>query len=387
MDAGEDIIDVLYRIRDPSNSPRIHQRLNRSQTSRPTEDTLQQHGGLETQRRNVEHQVSAPPPPRNYERDLYHLTRRSFAYRGNNSHRLPDTNSVFHNKHNFNPPPSQPSFYGRTRIRSYSGHHENTSAEHTRRRRQQDSITCRPHNSEDSLDVDFEKSRSIRVDVVPREDVVSKDSFEEDLVLMPNGTRQRRRRRSRGDASSNLNALTAKTTLHRTDNQTAVSSLTVETPSKQIKQDEKDEEIYSTAAAVLESPSDIYENVQLVKQQHQSEQSTHLQSADSKSASAVTSGYKDEFGSTLIIKTTNSDKKERDHTEGDTARGKSFNETNVNPLLSSDRNNPEKRIRSTSGSRELSDVGRALNGHTLSVTPSSIKPKYVRLIQNNNYWQ
>ena len=231
MDAGDDIIDVLYRGRDTSNSPRLHQRLSRSKTSQPQEENVR-HGDLETK-------TSAPQPPRNYERDLYHLTRRSLAYRGNS--RLSD-NSVFHNKQNFTPS-SQQSFYDHTRKRSYSGHHENPAVAHTRRRKHQDSSAYRPHKSEDTLDVDLEKSRSIKIDVVPKEDIISKDIVDTDLVLMPNGTRQRRSREEKG---SNLNVSKGKTTLHRTDNQAAETCFSVHAPSERIKAEEDDDEIYST---------------------------------------------------------------------------------------------------------------------------------------------
>ena len=114
MDAGEDIIDVLYRIRDRSNSP-MQRTLSRSRNVRPEDNIF---GHQEVQRRSIQQQVSAPQPPRNYERDLYNFNRQSLAYRGT-GHR---SDSVFH-RQNFNPS-SQQSFYQHTRSRRFSGNNE-----------------------------------------------------------------------------------------------------------------------------------------------------------------------------------------------------------------------------------------------------------------------
>ena len=172
MDAGEDIIDVLYRIRDRSNSP-MQRTLTRSRNVQQ-EDNV--HGQPEVQRRRIQQQVSAPPPPRNYERDLYNLNRQSLAYRGKGR----QSDSVFH-RQNFNPS-NQQSFYQHTRSRRYSGNNEDGTIANPRHQRSYRDNTNRPHKSEDNLDVDFEKRRSIRVDLVPRLDVEPKKHVSPKLI-------------------------------------------------------------------------------------------------------------------------------------------------------------------------------------------------------------
>ena len=247
---GEDIIDVLYRFRDRSSSP-MQRTLTRSRNVRPDDNPLEHQA---SQRRTIQQQVSAPPPPRNYERDLYciyHFNRQSLAYRG----RVRQSDSVF-NRQTFNPS-SQQSFYHHTRSRCNSDNNEDGHTANIRHGKSYKEKS-RQHKSDDNLDIDFEKSRSIQVDVVPRLDVESKyDS--DDLILMPNGTRQRRRK------LLDSNAMTStKTSLHRTDNQ-ATPCLSSGFSDVGISQEilSKDE-IYSTAAAVIES--EIYENVQSINQ-------------------------------------------------------------------------------------------------------------------------
>ena len=121
MDPSEDIIDVLYRTRDRSSSPSQH--------------TLSGHSSI------------APSPPRNYEKELHDLRRQSLAHRG--SHHLSD--SVFH-KQNFISP-SRSFLPDQNRIRSYSGQHPNQSFNEGVTGPRQ-SIRCRPHKSENAVDVD-----------------------------------------------------------------------------------------------------------------------------------------------------------------------------------------------------------------------------------------
>ena len=248
MDAGEDIIDVLYRFRDRSNSP-MQQTLTRSRTVRNNDVT---HEHQEFQRRNVQQQMSAPQPPRNYERDLYNFNRQSLAFRG----RVRQSDSVF-NRQNFNPS-NQQSFYKHTRSRCNSDNNEDGSKPDIRRGKSYRDKKYRPHKSEDNLDVDFEKPRSIQVDIVPRLDVEPKHDSE-DLILMPNGTRQRRRKLIESNATTST-----KTTLHRTDNQstTCLSSSFSEVGLNPEGIDK--DAVYPTAAAAVET--DIYENVQVLSQ-------------------------------------------------------------------------------------------------------------------------
>ena len=248
MDAGEDIIDVLYRFRDRSNSP-MQRTLTRSRTVRNDDDT---HEHQELQRRSIQQQMSAPPPPRNYERDLYNFNRQSLALRG----RLRQSDSVFH-RQNFNPS-NQQSFYKHTRSRCNSDNNEDGAKTDIRRGKSYRDKKYRPHKSEDSLDVDFEKSRSIKVDVIPRLDVEPKHDSD-DLILMPNGTRQRRRKLIESNATTST-----KTTLHRTDNQ-STPCLSSSLSQVGINPEGLDEDaIYLTTAAAIES--DIYENVQVLGQ-------------------------------------------------------------------------------------------------------------------------
>ena len=248
MDAGDDIIDVLYRCNDRSNSP-MQQTLTRSRTVRH-DDNIQEH--QEIQRRRIQQQVSAPQPPRNYERDLYNFNRQSFAYRGN----ARQSDSVFH-RQDFNPANRQ-SFYQHTRSRRYSGNNEDGTTTTKRQEKNYQGRKTKAHKSEDDLDIDFEKSRSIRVDVLPRLEIDSKDNSD-DLILMPNGTRQRRTKITDATAIQST-----KTSLHRTDNH-PVSCLSTEFSDVGLtRKGLVKDETYSTAAAVLES--DIYENVQNLSQ-------------------------------------------------------------------------------------------------------------------------
>ena len=218
MDPSEDIIDVLYRTRDRSSSPSQH--------------TLSGHSSI------------APPPPRNYEKELHDLRRQSLAHRG--SHHLSD--SVFH-KQNFISP-SRSFLPDQNRIRSYSGQHHNQSFnEEVTGARQ--SIRCRPHKSENAVDVDLNTSRSVKIGVVPKEDIPSQFG-EDDLITMPNGTRQIR---TQGKTSLRQN-IPSKQNLHRTDHQilsathSRIGTLEDANP---------EEEIYSNTTSSLNS--EIYENI------------------------------------------------------------------------------------------------------------------------------
>ena len=248
MDAGEDIIDVLYRTHDRSDSP-MQRTLTRSRTVRHDDNSHEQQ---EIQRRRIQQQISAPQQPRNYERDLYNFNRQSFAFRGN----ARQSDSVFH-RQDFNPSNRQ-SFYQHTRSRCYSGNFEDGAPSTKRHDKNNSSRKSRAHKSEDNLDLDFERPRSIRVDVLPRLDVEAKDNSD-DLILMPNGTRQRR---------TNITETTAiqstKTSLHRTDNP-SVSCLSTEFSDFALnRKGLVKDETYSTAAAAVET--DIYENVQNLSQ-------------------------------------------------------------------------------------------------------------------------
>ena len=218
MDPSEDIIDVLYRTRDRSSSPSQH--------------TLSGHSSM------------APPPPRNYEKELHDLRRQSLAHRG--SHHLSD--SVFH-KQNFISP-SRSFLPDQNRIRSYSGQHHNQSFnEEVTGARQ--SFRCRPHKSENAVDVDLNTPRSVKIGVVPKEDIPSQ-FCEDDLITMPNGTRQLRAREKTGLRQT----MASRQTLHRTDHQ-----LSPATHSRigTLEDANPEEEIYSNTTSSLNS--DIYENI------------------------------------------------------------------------------------------------------------------------------
>lgn len=266
MDAGEDIIDVLYRCRDNSSSPR-HRSLGRSRNVSATEEHLgrseehlgrskpqrkslnrkQQVGGRnpeQPQRRHIEQQTSAPPPPRNYDRDLYYLNRRSLAYRG--SGRLSD--SVFH-RQNF-VPANQQSLDEHTRIRRSSGQLQKSAAAKQSRGEFPDDITYH-HKSEKNLEIDFDKSRSIKVDVIPKTDVRSKD-IEEDLIQMPNGTRQRRTQEKHFERN-----MPSTETAHLAYSHDGEDRYSVNLTGEKAKQEE---EIYTTAGNVCDSVT--YNSVQ-----------------------------------------------------------------------------------------------------------------------------
>ena len=201
MDAGEDIIDVLYRIRDRSSSPRqkslpgsrYTKEKDNLHTSQPHSRSLNyqsevikiNHTDIQRQRFLTQH-ISAPLPPRNYDIDLYHLNRQGVAYE-RNSHM---TGSVFHRQTFV--PSNQRALYDQARARNHSGGPQEKSTSNLSYSRHQDT-RYRPHKSEDNLDIDLATPRSVKVDVIPREDIVSKGG-EEGLLLMPNGTRQRQTR-------------------------------------------------------------------------------------------------------------------------------------------------------------------------------------------------
>jgi len=218
MDPSEDIIDVLYRTRDRSSSPSQH--------------TLSGQSSI------------APPPPRNYEKELHDLRRQSLAHRG--SHHLSD--SVFH-KQNFISP-SRSFLPDQNRIRSYSGQHHNQSFNEGVAGARQ-SIRCRPHKSENAVDVDLNTPRSVKIGVVPKEDIPSQ-FCEDDLITMPNGTRQLRAQ----EKTSLRQRMPSKQSLHRTDHQilsathSRIGTLEDANP---------EEEIYSNTTSSLNS--DIYENI------------------------------------------------------------------------------------------------------------------------------
>ena len=223
MDPSEDIIDVLYRTRDRSSSPSQH--------------TLSGHSSI------------APPPPRNYEKELHDLRRQSLAHRG--SHHLSD--SVFH-KQNFISP-SRNFLPDQNRIRSYSGQHHNQSFNEGVTGARQ-SIRYRPHKSENAVDVDLNTPRSVKIGVVPKEDI-SSQFCEGDLITMPNGTRQIRTL----ETTSLRQGIASKQNLHRTDHQifsathSRISTLEDANP---------EEEIYSNTTSSLNS--DIYENIASITQ-------------------------------------------------------------------------------------------------------------------------
>ena len=218
MDPSEDIIDVLYRTRDRSSSPSQH--------------TLSGHSSI------------APSPPRNYEKELHDLRRQSLAHRG--SHHLSD--SVFH-KQNFISP-SRSFLPDQNRIRSYSGQHPNQSFNEGVTGPRQ-SIRCRPHKSENAVDVDLNTPRSVKIGVVPKEDIPSQ-FCEADLITMPNGTRQLRAQ----DKTTLSQNMPSKQSLHRTDHQISsaphcrIGTLEAANP---------EEEIYSNTTSSLNS--DIYDNI------------------------------------------------------------------------------------------------------------------------------
>ena len=218
MDPSEDIIDVFYRTRDRSSSPSQH--------------TLSGQSSI------------APPPPRNYEKELHDLRRQSLAHRG--SHHLSD--SVFH-KQNFISP-SRSFMPDPNRIRSYSGQHHNQSFNEGVTGDRQ-SLRRRPHKSENAVDVDLNTPRSVKIGVVPKEDIPSQ-FCEDDLITMPNGTRQLRAR----EKTSLRQSMASKQTLHRTDHQ--ISSAT-HSRIGTLEDANPEEEIYSNTTSSLNS--DIYENI------------------------------------------------------------------------------------------------------------------------------
>ena len=224
MDPSEDIIDVLYRTRDRSSSP--------------SQQTLSGHSSI------------APPPPRNYEKELHDLRRQSLAHRG--SHHLSD--SVFH-KQNFISP-SRSFLPDQNRIRSYSGQHYNQSFNEGVAGARQ-SIRCRPHKSENAVDVDLNTPRSLKIGVVPKEDIPSQ-FCEDDLITMPNGTRQLRAQ----EKTSLRQRMPSKRSLRRTDHQilsathSRIGTLEDANP---------EEEIYSNTTSSLNS--DIYENIASMTQE------------------------------------------------------------------------------------------------------------------------